>query len=45
MAKTTREELGEYNNRGSGQRPTGTLFPDVPVVSHPRDWKKLPLRY
>ncbi len=42
IAKKAREELGEYNQRGSGQRITGTLFPDVPVISHPRDWEKLP---
>ncbi|MEI6865743.1 sulfatase-like hydrolase/transferase [Flavicella sp.] len=42
IADDAREELGEYMQRGSGQRPTGTLFPDAPVISHPRDWEKLP---
>ncbi|MCG8310240.1 MAG: sulfatase-like hydrolase/transferase [Cytophagales bacterium] len=42
IAEQARKELGEYNQRGSGQRPTGTLFPEVPVISHPRDWKDLP---
>ena len=42
MAITAREKLGEYNKRGIEQRPTGTLFPDVPVMSHSRDWELLP---
>ncbi|SHF49781.1 arylsulfatase [Arenibacter palladensis] len=43
IAQNAREELGEYNMRGIGQRPTGTLFPDVPIISHPRDWDELPM--
>ncbi len=43
MAASVREELGEYGSKGTGQRPTGSVFPDVPVISHPRDWEKLPL--
>lgn len=42
IAKNARKELGEFNKRGTEQRATGTLFSDVPVVSHPRDWDKLP---
>lgn len=42
IAEEARKELGEFNKRGSGQRPTGSLFPEVPVISHPRDWDKLP---
>lgn len=42
LADEARRELGEYNKRGKGQRATGTLFPNVPVISHPRDWDKLP---
>jgi len=35
-------KLGEYMKRGSEQRPTGTLFPEVPIVSnHVTDWVKL----
>ncbi|BDS05882.1 arylsulfatase [Oceaniferula spumae] len=35
-------KLGSYQSRGSEQRPTGTLFPEVPVVSnHRTDWPKL----
>lgn len=42
MAEEARLELGEYMQRGSGQRATGTLFPNAPVISHPRDWGELP---
>jgi arylsulfatase A-like enzyme len=42
LAKATRLKLGEYRERGSEQRPTGTLFPEVPIVSnHVTDWVKL----
>ncbi|MGJ8743549.1 sulfatase-like hydrolase/transferase [Polaribacter sp.] len=42
IAKNARKELGEFNKRGKGQRSTGTLFPEVPIISHPRDWENLP---
>ena len=39
LAQATRLKLGEYGQRGSEQRPTGTLFPEVPIVSnHLTDW-------
>ena len=38
LAKNARQEFGEFMQRGKSQRPTGTLFPDVPVVSHEKDW-------
>ena len=42
LADQTRLKLGEYGERGAEQRPTGTLFPEVPVVSnHVQDWSKL----
>ncbi|WP_244651437.1 MULTISPECIES: sulfatase [unclassified Lentimonas] len=42
MADQTREKLGEYMERGSEQRATGTLFPDVPILSnHNTEWAKL----
>lgn len=42
LAEKTRPKLGEYMQRGSEQRPTGSLFPEVPVVSnHVTDWRKL----
>ena len=42
LAEATREKLGEYMERGSEQRPTGTLFPEVPILSnHLTEWKKL----
>ena len=33
LAGVTRSELGEFGIRGSQQRPTGTLFPEVPILS------------
>ncbi len=38
LAEETREDLGEYLERGSGQRPTGTVIPDAPIISHEKDW-------
>ena len=42
LAEATREKLGEFGRRGSEQRPTGTLFPEVPILSNQaQDWEKL----
>lgn len=41
IAKMTRSELGEYRQRGTDQRATGSLFPDGPVVSHEKDWPQV----
>ena len=42
LAEQTREKLGEYMERGSEQRPTGSLFPEVPILSnHNTEWAKL----
>ncbi|MFC5050418.1 sulfatase [Rubritalea spongiae] len=42
LAQATREKLGEFGERGSEQRPTGTLFPEVPILSNQdQDWDKL----
>lgn len=38
LAETTRGDLGEFMRRGKAQRATGSLFPQVPVVSHEKDW-------
>ncbi|MCR9198838.1 MAG: sulfatase [Planctomycetaceae bacterium] len=38
LATTTRKDLGEFMQRGAAQRPTGSLFPAVPVISHEKDW-------
>jgi len=38
QADAIRKELGEFMKRGTEQRPAGSLFPDVPVMSHSRDW-------
>ena len=41
LAKSVRQDLGEFMQRGRSQRPTGSLFPDVPVISHEKDWGKV----
>lgn len=38
LADSVREDFGEYMQRGKSQRPTGSLFPDGPVISHEKDW-------
>ena len=38
LAESMRRELGEYMQRGSGQRRTGSVVPDAPVISHEKDW-------
>lgn len=42
IAAEAREELGEYMQRGEGQRPTGSIMPDAPVISHAKDWSLVP---
>ena len=43
LAEDTRFKLGEFGERGSEQRPTGTLFPEVPILSNQaQDWNPLP---
>ena len=42
IAANTRKELGEYGQRGSGQRATGSIIADVPIVSNFKtDWPKV----
>lgn len=42
LAQETRDRLGEFGKRGSQQRPTGTLFPEVPILSNQaQDWEPL----
>ncbi len=42
LADQTRLKLGEFGRRGSEQRPTGTLFPEVPVIgNHLLYWGQL----
>ena len=41
IANSARQELGEFMQRGTSQRPTGSLFPDIPVISHEKDWGTL----
>ncbi len=38
LATETRRELGEFMQRGSGQRRTGSVVPGAPVISHEKDW-------
>ncbi|TWT84723.1 Arylsulfatase [Planctomycetes bacterium CA13] len=42
LATSMRRELGEYMRRGSGQRRTGSIVPDAPVISHEKDWGRVP---
>ena len=37
-ATAARKDLGEFMHRGRSQRPTGSVFPDGPVISHEKDW-------
>ena len=39
---SARQDLGEFMQRGQAQRPTGSLFPNVPVISHEKDWGEIP---
>jgi arylsulfatase A-like enzyme len=42
LVEATRLKLGEFGQRGSEQRATGTLFPDVPIIgNHVLYWDKL----
>ncbi|MCX6327662.1 MAG: sulfatase [Bacteroidia bacterium] len=41
LADQARVRLGEYNQHGTEQRPTGTIFPEVPVIGNQSDWEKL----
>lgn len=41
VADSARENLGEFMQRGKGQRATGSVFPDGPVISHEKDWDSI----
>ena len=43
LAASARDDLGEFMQRGRGQRPTGSIFPGVPVISHEKDWGAIPM--
>jgi arylsulfatase A-like enzyme len=43
IAANTRLELGEYMHRGTGQRATGSVVKDAPVISHEKDWPQVDL--
>ena len=38
MTKEIRGELGEFMQRGQGQRPTGSAVANAPIISHEKDW-------
>lgn len=42
LAESMRKELGEYMQRGSGQRRTGSVVPGAPIISHEKDWGMVP---
>jgi len=42
LADAMRLELGEFMERGKAQRPTGSIFPKAPVISHEKDWGLVP---
>lgn len=42
LAKQTRRELGEFMRPGASQRATGSIYPNAPVISHPKDWERVP---
>ena len=42
LADAMRKELGEYMQRGKAQRPTGSVHPEAPVISHEKDWGQVP---
>ncbi|MEP3482309.1 MAG: sulfatase [Fuerstiella sp.] len=44
LAEDARADLGEFQLRGNAQRRTGSLFPDVPVISHEKDWGTVDLQ-
>ena len=41
LADATRLKLGEFMQRGSEQRATGTLFPEVPIITNTADWERI----
>jgi arylsulfatase A-like enzyme len=43
IAASTRLELGEFMHRGTGQRSTGSVVADAPIVSHEKDWPQVDL--
>ena len=42
LAENARQELGEYGQRGSGQRATGSAISNAPIVTNEQqDWEKV----
>ena len=44
LARAARQELSVYSQRGEGQRPTGSIFPRAPVISHEKEWAQVDVR-
>ncbi len=42
LAKSVRQDLGEFMRRGKAQRLTGSIYPSCPVISHEKDWGRVP---
>jgi len=42
LADDARLRLGEHKKHGSEQRPTGSIYPDVPVVVTKHHWLEIP---
>jgi arylsulfatase A-like enzyme len=38
QAASARRDLGEFMQRGTAQRPTGSAISDAPIISHEKDW-------
>ena len=43
LAESVRQDLGEFMQRGKAQRPTGSIYPSCPVISHEKDWGQVPI--
>lgn len=42
LANKSRRDLGEFMRPGASQRATGSIFPNAPIISHPKDWERVP---
>ena len=42
-AASARRKLGEFMQRGTEQRATGSVIPNAPVISHEKDWGSVDL--
>ena len=42
LAGEMRKEIVEFMEPDKSQRPTGSLYPKAPVISHEKDWSLVP---